>query len=185
MKKSVLFFGIFAVLTPVIASAEGGYLGASYGQVEYKLSSAEIAGLNAMGRTVLDDSDQAFKVFGGYRYNKNIAVEVSYANLGDLEVSDVSLGGVRSETSGYSLSAVGLLPVTEQIDLFAKAGAFIWSVDGYSNAARMRGNDGSDMTYGIGAAYTFGVTTLRAEVERFEIGSSNLDMVSAGLSLNF
>lgn len=183
--KKPFFFGIIAVLTPAIASAGGGYLGTSYGQVEYNLSSTEIAGLNAIGRSVLDDSDQGFKVFGGYRYNKNIAVEVSYANLCDLEVSDISLGGVRSETSGYSLSAVGLLPVTEQIDLFAKVGAFIWSVDGYSNAARMRGNDGSDMTYGIGTAYTFGLVTLRAEVERFEIGSNNIDMVSAGLSLNF
>ncbi|MBN1006917.1 outer membrane beta-barrel protein [Amphritea pacifica] len=184
MKKFLLGLGVVAFLSPAVANAGGGYLGASYGYTKLELSNTEKAALNSFGITVTDDSDQGYKIFGGYRYNDYFAVEAFYADFGDLELSNGAVT-VSEETSGYGLSAVGLLPVTENIDLFAKAGVMRWSIDATSNIGGTAGNDGNDITFGVGAEYTLDVVTVRAEMERFEIGDSSMDLVSVGLALNF
>ena len=184
MKKALLGLGIIAALTPVVASAEGGYLGASYGRTEVQLTGAEKAAFNDLGFSEIDEVDQGFKVFGGYRFHRNFALEGFYADLGDAEFSNGAVT-IKSATDGYGLSAVGLLPVTEQIDLFAKVGMFHWSVDATSNVNISAGDDGTDGTYGIGAAYNMKTVSLRAEFERFDIGGDDVDMISAGVQINF
>ncbi|WP_299200765.1 porin family protein [uncultured Amphritea sp.] len=184
MKKALLSLGIIAALTPALASAADGYIGGSFGRTEFNISSSERADLSSIGVSVEDDSDQGFKVFGGYRYNKNIAVEAFYADLGDLELWNGSIG-INSAVDGYGLSAVGLFPVSEQVDLFAKVGMFHWSNDLSSNVGYSSGDDGTDITYGIGAAYNMETVSIRAEMERFDIGGTDVDMISAGLSINF
>ncbi|MDO6561816.1 porin family protein [Amphritea sp. 1_MG-2023] len=184
MKKALLSLGIMAALTPTVASAEGGYLGGSYGRTEFNVSSSERADLNSLGFSVKDDSDQGFKVFGGYRFNKNIAVEGYYADLGDLELTGGSVN-VDAAIDGYGVSLVGLLPVTEQVDLFAKVGMFHWSNDVSSNVGVSGGDDGTDGSYGLGVAYTMDSVTFRAEFERYDLGDVDVDLISAGLALNF
>ncbi|WP_296055564.1 outer membrane beta-barrel protein [uncultured Amphritea sp.] len=184
MKKALLGLGIIAALTPAMASAEGGYFGASYGRTEVQFTGEEKAAFNDLGYSRIDEVDQGFKVFGGYRFNKNFSLEGFYADLGDAEVSNGTVN-IKAATDGYGLSAVGLYPVTDQIDLFAKLGMFHWSVDATSNVDISLGDDGTDATYGIGAAYNMETVSLRAEFERFDIGGDDIDMISAGVQINF
>lgn len=184
MKKALLGLGIIAALTPVMASADGGYLGASYGRTEVQFTGEEKATLNNLGYSQIDEVDQGLKLFGGYRFNQNFALEGFYADLGDAEVSNGTVN-IKAATDGYGVSAVGLFPVTEQIDLFAKVGMFHWSIDATTNVNVSLGDDGTDATYGIGAAYNLDKVSLRAELERFDIGGDNIDMISAGVQVNF
>ena len=183
MKKVLLGLGIVAALTPAIASAEGGYLGASYGRTELNVSDSLKDELASVGVSV-EDTDQGWKIFGGYRFNDNVAVEVFHADLGDAEISN-GTDWAKIGVDGYGLSAVGLLPVNENFDLFAKAGLFHWSADLTTSADLSAGDDGTDATYGIGAAYNMGTVSLRAELERYEVSGEDIDLISAGVSLNF
>lgn len=183
MKKALLGLGIIAALTPAVASAEGGYFGASYGRTELNVSDSEKAELGSLGLSV-DDIDQGWKIFGGYRFNDNVAVEVFHADLGDAEVSD-GVDWVKVGADGYGVSAVGLLPVSDNFDLFAKAGMFHWSADVTSSVGVSGGDDGTDLTYGIGAAYNMKNVSFRAEFERYDISGDDIDMISAGVQINF
>lgn len=183
MKKVLLGLGIIAALSPAIASAEGGYLGASYGRTELNVADSLKDELDAVGVSV-EDIDQGWKIFGGYRFNDNVALEVFHADLGDAEISD-GTDWAKIGADGYGLSIVGLLPVSENFDLFAKAGLFHWSADLTTNFDVSAGDDGTDATYGIGAAYNMDTVTLRAEFERYDLSGDEVDMISAGVALNF
>jgi hypothetical protein len=94
--------------------------------------------------------------------------------------------GSNSDISAFSLNAVGLLPVTEQFDVFAKAGATRWSSDNTDNH-----ETGFGINYGIGAKMHINETTrLRAEWEKFpnidtsSSESSDMSMLSLGIELS-
>ena len=52
----------------------GWYIGGAFGQTEVALDCA--------GTTACDDSDSGWKIFAGYQFNRNFAVELGYGDLG-------------------------------------------------------------------------------------------------------
>jgi opacity protein-like surface antigen len=103
-------------------------------------------------------SDIAYKTFIGYRIFDFLAVEAAYINMGEAEENtcyiftqqDVDAfraanGGddppysagdcqdrewsARVEPAGFELSALGIWPVSENWELFGKAGVFIYDMD--------------------------------------------------------
>ena len=75
--------------TSAFAQPEPGstYLGLSAGQSNSKFDEPRIAGsLLAPGVSITSQSDdtrgKAFKLFGGYQFNRNLALEAGYFNLG-------------------------------------------------------------------------------------------------------
>jgi len=79
------------------------------------------------------------KFLVGYRLHKNLALEVSWVDLGsrdtEFTVSQGApnityVGGVLlSDVNGFCFCAAGLLPVGDRVDLFARLGAFLWDGD--------------------------------------------------------
>jgi OmpA-OmpF porin, OOP family len=170
------------------------YLGFSFGQAEVD-QSLIVPDLLDPGGTV-DGKDGAFKLFGGYQFNRNFALEVAAVDLGDMSYSGFFSGtpsgpvsGGRVQNGGLNLSAVGVLPLGERLALFGKAGIFLWS----SEATDITGGvptiseaDGSDLSLGLGASFALTPrASLRAEWERFEMSSSDVDLVSVGLAFSF
>ena len=175
---AVTALGLFTVQAH--AADNGIYLGASVGQssTEYDQS---IAGEDFN----FDASATGFKAIAGWRFLDWLAVEGNYVDLGSGD--DNVLGEkVESDVNGVSLSAVGFLPVGP-VDLFARVGAINWSADLDAPGLGISGSeDGTDLTYGIGAQFRVWSLSLRAEYERFDISDAdNVDMVSVGVTWTF
>lgn len=133
------------------------------------------------GETGCEDTDTAWKVFGGYKVMDKLSAEVAYTNLGDIHKN-----GQNSDVSAFSANAVGSVQVTERFDLFAKVGAMRWASDNTDGD-----KDGFGATYGIGAKMHLSESTkLRAEWEQFPgVETSNseetdVNMLSVGVELS-
>jgi OOP family OmpA-OmpF porin len=115
-----------------------------------------------------DDSSVAWKLFGGYQFLPWLAVEASYANLGEFTydyfgTGTWALGGanVKYKVSSWNLAAVGILPLG-QFGLYGKLGAaftnakldFTISVPGASASASERKSK-TNLLWGLGARYDF------------------------------
>ncbi len=152
----------------------GFYAGASIGQ-------ATIDGCSGVNNC--DDDDTAWKIFGGWELNPNIAFEAAYADFGEISGS---IGGssVRTEADGWSLSAKGILPLNEKFDVFGKLGMIIWDVDG-GGAASRGDDDGTDLMFGLGAQYMFNDQYgIVGEWEWYDI-DDDIDLFSIGALIKF
>jgi OOP family OmpA-OmpF porin len=170
--------GLFSLSTQ--AADNGIYLGASVGQ-----SSTEYDQSFAGEDFSFDASSTGFKAIAGWRFLDWLAVEGNYVDLGS---GDDNVLGERIETDidGVSLSAVGFLPVGP-VDLFARVGAINWNADLNAPGLGISGSDdGTDLTYGVGAQFRVWSLSLRAEYEIFDISDADtVDMVSLGVTWTF
>ncbi len=190
-----------------MAADSGWYAGASLGQssTDYEAGTLKSA-LEAAGATgvvaSVDNTDTAWKLFGGYQVNKNFAVEAAYVNLGSLTSNATyatpagSPYRFNTDGDGYLLSVVGTLPVNETFAVFAKAGVFAWNLEATESTTLASANasaDGTDMAYGLGVNWRISKQMgLRAEWDRFQdVGGGNnfnkhdVDLYSLGAVFHF
>ena len=166
------------------ASAQA-YLGGSIGQSD--VDDEITNGLITSGS--VDGKDTAFKIFGGYMFNRNFGVEGAYVDLGEVSYSG-SFGGApvtggKVEINGFNVSAVGAFPVNEQFSVFGKIGLFIWDADASDTTGGMpfsASADGTDVSFGVGVNYSFTRNLgVRAEWERFKTDDGDATLLSAGV----
>ncbi len=133
------------------------------------------AGAGSSDDDVLNESDTGLKVFGGYRFNKNVAVEGAYVDLGEF-----ALGFL--EQSGLAVEVEATWPIADKFGLFAKAGFFAWEVD-----VGPFSDDGTDSTFGVGGKVALGAHWgVRAEWERFnDISGGDVDLISGSVFYRF
>jgi OOP family OmpA-OmpF porin len=211
--KRIVAAGLFALAT-IAGSAlaqqqpSGWYGGISAGQ-----SSADVdaSGLTVLGATAsstsVEDTDTGFKVYGGYRFNRNLAVEAGWADLGAFSatrrVTAPATGSIKAETkvSGLFGQVVGIIPVAERFSVFGTAGLYANEVKttiSTSGAvvplgATSASNSDANLKVGVGAGYDFtDKFGVRVEWERFFDlgddsvgGKSDVDFVSIGLVIRF
>lgn len=146
-----------AASTGVLAQSAAGtgfYVGADVGNADFG-----------------SDDDTAFKLYAGYKFHPNVAVEGGWASLFDK-------GGV--EATALEVVAVGMLPLAPQFSLLGKLG--FASIDVDSPAG---GDTKTELTYGIGAQYD--VTPkigLRAQWQRYDT-DQEIDLLSVGVLVRF
>jgi OOP family OmpA-OmpF porin len=162
------------------AADNGIYLGGSLGQsgVEFDDQIDETS-------FEYDADTTGYKLIAGWRFVDWFAVEANYVDLG--EGSDKVLGEkVEVDVSGWSLSAVGFLPIGP-VDLFARVGAVNWSADLTAPGIDVHdSDDGTDLTYGGGVQFRVWSISLRAEYERFDVADADtVDMISLGVTYTF
>jgi OOP family OmpA-OmpF porin len=166
--------GLAALLVMAAPATAQLYLGATIGQAEYKEG--------CLGTGECDDADTAWRILGGFQFNRFLALELGYYDFGE-----ASSGPVTIEAEAFEIVAVGSLHLTDRFSLYGKAGAYQGTLEGLGVD-----EDTSDLTYGIGARWDFtrrfGV---RAEWQRYEsLGGGNLietdlDVLSIGLIFSF
>jgi opacity protein-like surface antigen len=192
MKKSAfcLVVLIVAATVPASASDTGFYLGAGIGR-----SSIDINDFYPSLGDSLKQANSAFKGYGGYRILKFVAVEAGYTNLGSPQglERNVPEHPERAEVSVNGLDAfiVGILPVSQAVDIFAKAGLMSWDTDITSvqdgEVIFSESSSGTDTAYGIGIGIWVGKNvTLRGEGEWFKIGDfSTVALYSFNVTYTF
>jgi OOP family OmpA-OmpF porin len=192
---AVLILGLAAI--PSMAQAENWYAGASAGQSKVQ----DMIECDLDISCSSDDTDTGWKIFGGYQFNPNGAVEFGYVDLGKFVASgtDSFLGDVSfdAKPSGFTAALVGSLPIGQNFGLMGKVGMFFWDVDvNASSSVLGSGSDsssGTDLTFGLGLKYDFSkIVGVRAEWERFmdvgddnTTGQSDIDLLSVGVVFKF
>lgn len=131
--------------------------------------------------TTIDDKDGAYRVHGGYRFNRNIAFEVGFTDLGRFSqrttVRPTGALDTRVEVQGFDASILGLLPIGERFTVFGRVGAFAartrTEFSGSGSVVLFDGAQSSSKrttsaVYGVGAMYDFTRNfSVRAEYVRY------------------
>lgn len=165
-----------AVLTgsSFAASAEI-YFGASLGLNSINKNDAEFFDI--------EDESTVFETMVGVRLIDVLALEGSYLNLGDFRdyyyETDLNF-------SGLTLSAKALLPLGPQMDLYAKVGAFFWSLEEQYRGDYELVDDGTDLFVGGGALFHLTDNLdLNLEYKSMEMDKLRSGAVTAGIRFVF
>jgi OOP family OmpA-OmpF porin len=192
---------------PLVAADSGWYGGLSVGQSRAKIDDDKItSGLLGSGATSTsiddDDRDIGYKAFGGFKINKNFAVEAGYFNLGKFgfTATTVPAGTLNGNLkySGFNLDALGILPLFDSFSAFGRVGVQYgkardsFSGTGFVSVTNPDPSKGAaNYKAGLGVQYDFTDTIgLRAEWERYRINDAvgnhgDLDLLSVGLVVMF
>lgn len=165
------------------------YLGVGAGSSDIDEGVAE--GLITSGP--VDGGDSGTKIYGGYRFGRNLGLELAWTDLGKASYSGEFFGtpvtNGKVKVSGFNTSLVALFPVTEPLELFAKAGIYAWeakATDVTGGAPFSGKTDGADLSLGLGANYFFTKTVgARLEWEHFAIDSDDASLLSASVIVRF
>lgn len=141
----------------------------------------------------VDGKDTAWKIFGGYMFNKNFGVEAAYVTLGEASYSGTFGGapvtGGKVEVSGFNVSALGAYPINAQFSVFGKIGLFRWDVEASDTTGGVpfsAEDDGVDISFGVGVGYSFTPNFgVRAEYEIFKTDQADVNLISIGVVWRF
>lgn len=216
-QKSMLRLLVLGGLAPLAVSAvhaqsqDSGpgyyYGGLSVGQSTSRIDDERItanlatAGLATTSMS-LDERDTAFKVFGGYQFNRNWALEAGYFNLGKFGyTSTTSPAGTlhgQIKLQGFNLDVVGTLPLSERFSAIGRVGVQVADArDSFTGTGAVQvlspNPSKRDTNYklGIGLQYAFSPSLLlRAEAERYRINDAvgnrgDINMFSVSLIIPF
>lgn len=197
-----------AAFTPVTyAAGTGWYLGFGVGQSKARdiddisgyaedLEASlveELPGLSIDINASSDDKDTGWKIYAGYRLNKNFAVEGGYVHLGKFgynasytgsfveeggTVEFTGAGSVKARAKAWTLGVLGILPVSDSFEVFGKVGAAFWDVKTTATATATAeetltlsdsvSKSGTGLNFGLGAVYNINKNLgVRLEWERF------------------
>ena len=176
MKKLIsisLVFFMFQTAS-VFAGGVPNSGGASFEPKPYLGLSANHSDLDGVGSIGgPSDTDNGLRVYGGLNFNKNLGVELGYANLGTF-----NFGG-NTDVDSFYLSAVGNLPINDKISLTGRLGFARWDASGAVS------DSGTDPLYGIGAAYKINnKMAITLDFVRVDVGDSRADVTALGIQFN-
>lgn len=169
---------VLCVALPVSAAHAGGvYVGGGVGTAAIEDSAANPAGVP------FNESDAAWKVFGGYRFDLlpivSLSGEVGYRDLGK-----PNAGVFEYKVNGFdyaALAGVGLGPV----ELFARVGGMQYDLDKTIGGAKTS-FDGTAPVYGVGARFSLFGIGVRAEYEQIDIKElDTVQMISVSAFYQF
>ena len=149
------------------------------GQARGEQGSGEINAALAGGGYAADairvgDLDRgAYRMFAGHRLGSNWAVEIGYADLGDVStVASATIPAGEAEVyarallatlpvapSGYEASLSYRYAINDAITASVRAGAWSWENDQRANFGDPHLNafaEGTDILFGLGADWSFG-----------------------------
>ena len=191
---TALVAGFTALPTLAMAQMKGGnadlgfYAGASVGQSK--------ADCNASGGSC-DDKDTAYRVFGGYKFHPNIAVEGGYSPLGETSAT-IGSSKITAEANAWDIVGVGSWPLGNNFSVLGKLGFYNAEVKLGGPVSGKKTT--TDLTYGLGGQYDFNRNLgLRLEWNRYSkvkapdatgggvtvSGDADIDVLSVGALWRF
>ena len=186
--KSKIWMGRIAVvglgMTSAVAMAAdadpGFYIGAGVGESRLEVDEVDF-----------DESDTAFKLYGGYRFNPYFSIELAYFDGGTAEEEQRDLPAtLEIESSGVNVSAMVTAPFGENFSLFGKLGYASLDFEVAANVLgeRIELDDATEeeLSFGAGAAYKINENfSLRAEYEAFDIDDVDASIATISAVFRF
>jgi len=181
--------GSQVVLWPALTRAQpetGAYIGGALGQVTH------VDGCDGVPSGIsCDDSDTGWKIFGGYQFNPNFAVELAYSDLGETRLSD-PFDSATIRPKAWEVVAVGTFPVQQRFSLYGKLGFYRATTKLDTTFGITDEDSNTDLTFALGARYDINRNlALRGEWQRYadvggdDLGTSDIDLFSIGLIWKF
>ncbi len=168
MVKNILSAAIASasLLMAVCSHADSSpyYVGVEFGSADHDANIEIVSGDGS-----ITDSDSGNKIFFGYHFTSNVALEIQYADLGESsstfsDGSTVSFtgtninffpgegGGTTSEVTTFGISGVYRFNTDGSVKPFVKLGLHSWDVDNSTSSTGLTAGDtsGTDVFYGVG-----------------------------------
>jgi OmpA-OmpF porin, OOP family len=136
-KTTLTTLALLTFATPTLAQSQRWYAGISAGQSRTShdlVSNRETTLVNVIDlQSEQELTHSAWKVFGGFRFNDMLAVELNYADLGKQRVLTNVVGGdpplpssfeLTHKISGFGADLVVSTPFWERYSVFGRVGAF-------------------------------------------------------------
>ncbi len=183
MRNSLIIATLGLAASTAHAQLPDAYVGAG-------VSRARLENIFGSG-TDFDLNNTAWKAFAGIRPLPFLGAEANYMDLGSesrrFGFNGLSYGG-RVDAHAFSAFAVGFLPLPLPfLDVFGKAGAARWSLNGHTDSSLFAIDDhGTDFAWGGGAQAHFGPLGVRLEYEQFDVRNTDgVKAVSLDVSYHF
>lgn len=162
-------------------SSSGGdsrfYVGAGLGQSNTYLTS----GLSK-------NSDTAYSLLAGYSIERNFAIELQYANLGNITATNTS----TASSNGGSIAGLGFMPVTGNLSVYGKFGlAKVNTSWNTAVAATPTSQSKTGFVWGVGTQLDYSPQGgVRLSFDRYNVGANSpvtgfSSMVAATLIYRF
>ena len=239
MRKTLSTLAVAAVLAssaPAFANdADTGFYGV-FGMQQSETKN-DLSVLTELGVAV-DKKDNGYNFNVGYKLNKNVAFEFGYVDFGDMltvgtdytaaqhgaisytydgntyALATGAAGNItlKEDIDAFTLAAVFTQDVTDEFDVFGKAGFFRWDANATAtitntsgtaanlklNGSNATGNQvsisesasGTDFFWGVGASYDIDENmAVRADFTRYKLESygenQKIDSIGAALVVKF
>ena len=186
MKTSAIV--VFSALLSLASSTSyaDAYIGLGIGSASYDVD------LSGLGGGSFDDKGTGTKIYAGYAFNEYYAVEAAYYNFAEASVGAVEsspgsgvFNSAKADMKGLGAYAVGMYPVSKEVNLMLKLGVLNWDADLKVNNTS-GSNDGTDVAYAVAASYAFTKELLvTAEWESFDTDNPEVSMLSLGFKFIF
>ena len=162
------------------ADATGLFIAGGVNYAELDASIEDDFDLEDGLEALFDDKAVGYNLGAGYRFNKWLAVDAAYWDLGEFKSDKLTNGQkIGFDTSIWTVGGIVSVPLWI-LDVYGRAGAAMWDVD-----SRFIDADGTDLYYGAGAALNvFGSIDLYAEYVRFDADEA-IDTINLGMRFTF
>ena len=196
-----------AVFAQAYVQDSGWYGGANVGQSRATIDNERItSSLLGAGFTTTSISDRdrstGFKLYGGYQFNRNFALEGGYFDLGKFGfTANTSPPGTLDgniRLNGLNLDAVGTLPITDRFSALGRVGVnYAYARDSFSGTGAVGVTNPNPSqraaNYKLGLGLQYALTealSMRAELERYRVNDAvgnkgHVDLLSVGLIYRF
>lgn len=201
---------ILAAMTSSLTLADdaGWYIGGNLGQTRSDIDENRIAASlmeSGFSNTLVKDAsatNHGYKLFGGYQFNRYLAVEGGYFNLGKFgftsttQPSGTFNGNIKLQ--GVNVDLVGFVPFTEHLSAFGRLGVnYAEAKDNFSGTGFVHvlsptaKERDANLKVGAGLQYAFNENlAMRLEAERYRVGDAvgnkgDVDLLSVGLVYRF
>lgn len=148
------------------------YVGASIGRADYRTA---------------DQTDTAWRLFGGYQFHRNFAAELGLHHLGEVTQNF----GTR-DAMLWELVGVGSFPVANALSVYGKLGGYYGKSEFRSSVAPSGDDTNGGLTYGFGAQYDLArQVAVRLEWQRYDqvggsrAGETDIDVLNLGVVYRF
>jgi hypothetical protein len=182
VKKNIRKFSGIALAVATLGmgmTAQAQSAGASTnmwpGSSWYTPTGGRYIGINA-GRTdlIAADNATAYDIYAGGMWNKHFGLEIGMADFGKMNRTANSV-----KAYGFSIKAVGVMPLTESLGAFAKLGTMYTRTKVNTSGSEVSDN-GWGTTYGVGL--NFDINTQLAAVVEWD--QTNMHLAGAREHIN-
>ena len=196
-----LFVGTPMVYANTYVGASGGVTNANYNSHDL-VKALPSYSLNDVS---VDDTDKGWKVFAGYAFSANLAIEIAYVDLGEVRsefsatIAPSDLPNLLADAaavhpsmvSGLTVAGIGSIDVSQSIAIFGKIGVFDWDAEGKvkeisSGQFSKLDERGTDFMFGLGMKFQIDPQwDVRAEWEKYNADRNDINFYSIGVQYSF